>query len=403
MARHSNYWFSTTPGGIRISTGVPKEADIVIIGGGFSGISLLYHLVTAGYSNICVLEESGISQHASGRGAGLLSLSSERDFISLLSKYTTDDVNNYIKFISLNNRFLKTIIANSRINCDLTNTGSFRIATTEEECGILHLNLPFIKRNEDAEFFSAEEIQSLMPISKKIKGGIFYPHDITFNPYKLLNELADTIELVGKKIITNASVTEVNNLDTGELEVVVKNRGIIRARQVVYCTNAYTNHLLPEFSKLLKAVKGFTVISEENQNLTDINYPIILGGGNDCIRIVNNRVLYSSTSLDDVSIDYFDGYIPSSILSKMKTKLNKYFPDRKFELSNIWSSLIAKPYDDMPFVGQIPDRNNEYVLSGFGRYSFNQIFLAAAMIRDYIKEGTTNLPAANLFTLKGRI
>jgi len=87
----------------------------------------------------------------------------------------------------------------------------------------------------------------------------------------------------------------------------------------------------------------------------------------------------------------------------MKLKLNKYFPDRKFELSNIWSSLIAKPYDDMPFVGQIPERNNEYVLSGFGRYSFNQIFLAAAMIRDYIKEGTTNLPAANLFTLKGRI
>lgn len=402
MARHANYWFSTTPGGIRISTGVPKEADIVIIGGGFAGISLLYHLVTAGYSNVCVLEESNICQHASGRGAGLLSLNSEKDFISLLSKYTTDDVNNYIKFISLNNRFLKTVISTNKINCDIEHTGSFRLASTEEECGVLHLNLPFIKRNEDADFFSSEEITSLLPISKKITGGIFYPHDITFNPYKLINELADKIENLGKKIITNAQVTEVNQLEDG-IEVIVRNRGIIKANKVIYCTNAYTNKLLPEFSKLTKSIKGFTVLSEENQNLADINYPITVNGGNDCIRIINGRVLYSSTSLDDVSIDYFDGYIPSSVLGRMKIKLNKYFPDRKFELSNIWCSLISKTYDDMPFVGPIPDRNNEFILSGFGRYSFNQIFLAAAMIKDYIKEGITNLPAANLFALEGRM
>lgn len=53
-----------------MSATFPREADVVIVGGGIMGLSLAYHLAKLGEKKIVVLEQSYLCSGASGRNGG---------------------------------------------------------------------------------------------------------------------------------------------------------------------------------------------------------------------------------------------------------------------------------------------------------------------------------------------
>ena len=72
-----------------MSKALPKQADVVIIGGGIVGCSIAYHLTQIGITNVVVLERKKLTSGTTWHAAGLIGQLRASRNLTELAKYTT--------------------------------------------------------------------------------------------------------------------------------------------------------------------------------------------------------------------------------------------------------------------------------------------------------------------------
>ncbi len=349
MTAHSNYWFDS-PFVTKFSVGLPKETDLIIIGGGIAGISLLYELITRTKFNIVLLESSTISYRNSGRCAG-----------QIISKNDITQANN--------NR-LFDLIKTEQIDCDFCHAGGFRL---------------FSDLKSKSFDFNENELADAIN-TKFFPCGLFEPSDANINPYKFVVNLASKCESLGKHIITNADVKSVKKQNE-KFFVEIKNRGIIQCKNVVYCNSIYIRDLL-SLGKILKPVRHQLMITEalplRTANLlTDFNLLF-----NDYfIRTHNSRILFGG--LESELTTPYDGEINPALFGDHKKTLYKIFPFLESNIQYVWSQISSNTKDGWPLVGHL--KNGEYLNVGFNHMGINLVFYAAKLMCDLLVLGKSEL------------
>mgnify|MGYP001566581361 CR=1 FL=1 len=258
MAQHGCYWLSTCPTRYLITSGIVRNVDVLIIGGGITGISLLFHLISAGLTNTYLVEESTIGFHASGRGSGQLLLRGGK----LFSQMQEDDGKEYLEFVGDNNRRFLHGLRNVSFDTDLRDCGGLRLASNTEELFVLSRESNFIKQHRgiDCPVLLKEDVDRIMPSSPFI-GGMFVPTESTFNPYKVVNGIHEMSEQKGSRVLTGCQVTRVEKIDGG-FAVSIRHKGTIKAKKVVYCTNSYAPELLPELANVMQSFRGQMIATD---------------------------------------------------------------------------------------------------------------------------------------------
>lgn len=398
MVRHSNLWFETCPTRRELTSGLIKNIDTLIIGGGIAGVSLLYYLVNSGMINTYLVEESSIGFHSSGRSMGQLMFRGTKLF------HEMEDGDEYANFVGDNNRrFLNGLRALGFDN-DLRETGGLRLATNEEEMTKLEKESAFIRRVRDINcpVLSKHNLDSIIP-SDNFVGGIFVPNEASYNPYKIVNGLRDTVEKGGTRVFTNTQVESVVTNDDGSLTVSIRHRGTIRAKQVVYCTGAYTSRLLPEFTDILVPFREQMIATDYLENEIVQVMPtmsISCNNGNERFRLYNSRLIMGgmrqSVRGRQEGILY-DGEISASVYDKLRLFTIESFPVLKAtKFSHVWSSIFCSTSDDKPLIGPVPNKPNQYILTGFGCYDSSNVILGSLIIKDYIKSKESIVPGTKI-------
>src|SRR5689334_169732 len=190
MVRQANLWFESYPTRRDLATGIIKNVDTLIIGGGLAGVSLLYYLVNSGMINTYLVEESSIGFHASGRSMGQLVFGGSKLF------HEMPDGDEYMGFVGDNNKRFLTGLRNQKFDNDLREAGGLRLAVNDEEMAKLEKEAAFIKhyRGIECPLLSRHNLDSMIPSRNVFVGGLFVPNEATYNPYKVVNGLRDTIE-----------------------------------------------------------------------------------------------------------------------------------------------------------------------------------------------------------------
>lgn len=400
MAHHNNYWFETCPTRHVVSSGLVRNADVLIIGGGIAGLSMLYSLLNNGITNTYLVEESTVASHASGRSSGQLTL---RGF-KLFHEFGEEVGSEYLEFIAENNkRFLKGL-RTAGFDTDLRDVGGIRFATNEDEFGRLEKESEFIFRHRKLEcpILNKEQISGLLPQSN-FEGGMFVPTEATFNPYKVVNGLRELIERKGSRVLTDCQVIGVTEDDKG-LAVSIRHKGIIRARKVVYCTNAYTPELLPELMEAMIPFRGQMIATDYLEDSVAQLLPAMSMSCNDCheyFRLHNGRLLVGGMrhavrgqqrGLSN------DGEISPAIFDKLRGFVSEALPFIKnVKLTHTWSGIMCATPDSLPLVGQVPGRQNEYIVGGFNGYGFGHALLSSVIVKDLITTGSSTCPGVKLF------
>lgn len=387
MVKHANLWFESCPTKRDITSGLIKNVDTLIIGGGLAGVALLNYLVIGGGTNTYLVEESSIGFHASGRSMGQLMLRGPKLF------HEMQDGEEYLKFVSDNNKRFLSGLRSLSFDHDLRETGGLRLAVNDEEMSRLERESAFISKARGIEcpVFSKSQLASVVS-SKNFVGGIFIPNEATFNPYKLVNGLRDTIEKGGTRVFTNTQVESVVTNDDGSLTVSIRHRGTIRAKQVVYCTGAYTSKLLPEFADILVPFREQMIATDylENDMLQALStMSISCNDSNERFRQHAGRLIIGgmrqSVRGHQEGIVY-DGEISSAVYDKLRLFAIESFPFLKAaKFSHVWSSVFCSTLDGKPLIGPVPNKPNQYMLTGFGCYDSSNVILGSMMIKDYIK------------------
>lgn len=400
MANNSNYWFSTCPTRHTVSSGLIRNADVLIIGGGIAGMSLLYTLLQAGYSNTYLVEESTVASHASGRSSGQLML---RGF-KLFHEYGEENGEEYLAFVLENNRRFRKGLRSAPFDTDLRDTGGLRLAVDKNELEKLEAESEFIAKHTQLRcpVMSKSEIEALLPQTGFV-GGMFVPVESTFNPYKVVNGMREMIEQKGSRVLTDCQVTGIEESDNS-LAVSIRHKGTIRAKVVVYCTNAYTPELLPELSQTMTPFRGQMVATDYFEDSVAQILPAMSMTTNDCseyFRMHNGRLLAGGMrhSVRGQQLGLVnDGEISPSVFDKLRGFVDGALPfiqDVKY--THTWSGIMCSTPDGLPLIGNLPGREREFILAGFNGYGFCHALHGSMIVKDLIKTGRSIHPGVRLF------
>lgn len=262
---------------------------------------------------------------------------------------------------------------------------------------------------------------------KGAKGCFSYTAGHLF-PYKLIVGLLSKALDAGVNLQTNTPVSKVTRTPDSEgFLTITTPRGDIRAAKIVYATNAYTSAILPEFTDKIVPVRGIcshivpgkspgpSLSNSYIIRWSDTKYEYLIPRTDGSIVVGGARSMYyhdldswynnvNDDSLIDLAKDYFDGYMQRvfrgwedsrALTSKVWTGGKLLNLDTYQSMANN-EAVMGYSSDGLPHVGQIPGRQNQFVIAGFSGHGMPQIFLSAkgvaSMIMDNVDYKSSGVP-----------
>jgi glycine/D-amino acid oxidase-like deaminating enzyme len=232
---HVSHWFAELP---TPRAGLPgdRDADVCIVGAGYTGLWTAYYLKLADPSlHIAVIEARFAGFGASGRNGGWLSGLAPGHRTLLARKYGRQSVIDWQA--ALNGAVDEVIAVSARegIDADIVKGGNLEIARNEPQVQRLRAQVDEDRSwgEEDTHLLSKGEALQRVNVSGLLLGA-YTPHCARIQPAKLVRGLADTVERLG---VTVYEQTPVTAIEPGRA---VTGHGCVRAPIVLRATEGFT-------------------------------------------------------------------------------------------------------------------------------------------------------------------
>ena len=201
---------------------VPRTADIVIIGGGVMGASILYHLAARGQKNVVLLEkEDFFGMGATGRCAG-----------GVRYQFATE-INIRLSLVSL--PMLERFEEEIGYPIDYRQIGYLFFLTREEDVEAFRRNVELQHRlGVMTEWLDGDEVRRRLPMMRldDVLAGTFYHKDGLVDPNGVVMGYIQRATQLGGQAISGVAVTDIE-VRSGKVVAVETTQGRIETRVVV--------------------------------------------------------------------------------------------------------------------------------------------------------------------------
>src|SRR4051794_13079278 len=236
-----SHWFSQLdpPPVPRAALPGDREADVCIVGGGFTGLWTAYELRRADPAlDVVVLEAEIAGFGASGRNGGWCQGELAGKPETWAARGGRDGLHAQVAAIRATVDAVGEAVAREGIDCDFHKGGARQVAQTPLQLNRLRAMLTEDERWGLAEgpLLDAEATAARVNVDR-VLGGRWSPHCARVHPAKLARGLADAAERAG---VTVYERTRVSRIEPGAVH---SDRGTVRARFVVRATEGYTARL----------------------------------------------------------------------------------------------------------------------------------------------------------------
>ena len=214
-----------------MSTHLPKNAQIVIIGGGIVGCSVAYHLAKLGTQDVVILERGQLTCGSTFHAAGLVGQLRSSANITQLLKYSVELYDRLEEETGQATGWRQN--GGLRLACNQERwTEVRRQATTAHSFGL------------DMHLLSPKEAQALWPLMEvdDLVGAAFLPTDGQVSPGDLTQALAKGARMNGVTVIEDCSVTKIHVKD-GAVVGVRTNQGELNCPIVVNCAGLWARRI----------------------------------------------------------------------------------------------------------------------------------------------------------------
>ncbi|MGC6516644.1 MAG: NAD(P)/FAD-dependent oxidoreductase [Candidatus Puniceispirillaceae bacterium] len=245
MAYHDNQdityslWQKTAPKAHsydRLSSA--EEVDVVIIGGGFTGLSAALHLAEAKHE-VALIEAKEIGWGASGRAGGQVNPALPVKTPSeLFAHYPPHFAERLAKLSIGSADFLFDLITRYHIDCDARQTGWIRALHSENALKNATLSAStWQEYGADMQLLSRDETSELTG-TDAYKSAVLMPSGGLVHPLKLARGLAKIAHSKGAKLYENSPLKSLSRQSEGWC--IQTEEGSISCRMVLFATNAYS-------------------------------------------------------------------------------------------------------------------------------------------------------------------
>ncbi|WP_336288560.1 NAD(P)/FAD-dependent oxidoreductase [Bartonella sp. CB60] len=350
------------------------QCDVVIIGGGFTGLSAAYHLANAGVS-VVLCEASRFGDGASGRNGGQLGTGQRQWVETLEKKYGFErskalfdlaeeakgDILSWCSLPDCDSDFMAGQLSVTHKKRELV----FYQRHVEMMWRYGYQGLTFMDRDETAKRLG----------SSFYYGGIFDSDTGHINPLKLVVWLAKKAKNAGAQLYEKTQVTAVKR-DGGRC-IIITERGNITAEHVLLATNAYKLGLQRFVEKNIVAIRSYIGATEPLPK----HNSILLGG--ESVDDSRFMVRYFRKSIDNRllfgGVESYDNKHPAKLDERIRQQISEIYPHLKsINLTHRWGATVAITVERMPYVCQLVPG-----ITYCGGYSGHGVILAPFMGKLY--------------------
>lgn len=383
-----NYW---TAGldifGEGVDSKIPDDVvDVAIIGGGFSGASVFYHLGNR-MSSVIIDAHPLCGMDGSSKGPGIVTWMNDCSISSEACQYSL-----------MNNRMLERAVKYDGLDCRYHHDGHVYLSQLESGLPGLEAALANSDMAEASENFAMLPRDAIVGgvMSESFAGGAFLPSAFAVNPHLLVNSMVVQTRSDRNTVVTG-SIVECVNREDSIFRITLKGEHHIFARKIVYCLGAYTPQLVPETEDVIDLKRNICIATSKVHERMFFSWPrSSMSAGYKWYRSTNGRVLSGYA-------DAFTGeYDSPAVYRKATTDLFTTFPIIEATIKYNWVSLFGSTKTG-PLVGPLPNRENEYVSTGYGNSSLSYAFLSGFIIADHLLNGGSDFPYSNAFSPEGRL
>jgi gamma-glutamylputrescine oxidase len=352
---HIASWYAATANDktVRPTLADDIEADVCIIGAGFTGISAALELAEKGMS-VVVLEGERIGFGASGRNGGQIVNGYSRDFDTLERRFGPDTARKLALMSREGGDIIRSRVARHGIDCDLRDGGFFAAFTTKQL-----RDFETIKKSCESYGIDGMEMVGKADVgryvsSQRYAGGMIDTRGGHIHPLNLVLGEARAAEAFGARIFENSRAVSIDL--SGKRLIVATAAGRVESRYLLICGNAYLGNLLPKITERMMPVSSQVMVTEQldpkllermlpaDYCVEDANYVLDYYR-----RTSDNRLLYGG------GIGY-GGQDPANLTGIIRPNMIKTFP----ELANVridyaWSGNFALTLTRIPHVGKLSD------------------------------------------------
>ncbi|WP_455479646.1 NAD(P)/FAD-dependent oxidoreductase [Bartonella sp. B23] len=350
------------------------QCDVIIIGGGFTGLSAAYHLAKVGVS-VVLFEASRFGDGASGRNGGQMGTGQRQWVEKLEKKYGFERSKVLFDLAEEAKRDILSWCTMPDCQCDFM-AGHLSVTHKKRELASYQRHVETMQRYGyySLTFMDRDEIVKRLG-SSFYHGGIYDANTGHINPLKLVVGLAKNAKNAGAKLYEKTQVTRIER--NGSHYRVITEQGSIKAEHVLLATNAYKLGFQHFVEKNIFSIRSYIGATESLSK----DSPILQG--RESVDDSRFMVRYFRKSIDNRllfgGVESYDNQYPTNLDKRIRQKIFEIYPHlQSINLTHRWGATVAITVERMPYIRQL--------FSGItycGGYSGHGVMLAPFMGKLY--------------------
>lgn len=363
------------------------EADVVVIGGGFSGINTALELAEKGITNIVVLEARYLGFGGTGRNGGQIMAGIGHDLEKIKKDVGEDGLRQIFEIADTGADIIKNRIAKYNIDADFCHGYGYMGFNARQEKTLRSWEKEFksLGSPHEIRFLAGSDVKQIIG-SDAYSSALLHMGGGHVHSLNLLLGEAKALSSYGVKIFEYSPALEVKY---GERITVRTGQGSVKASKLLWACDSFLNKLEPELHRSTINTYAFQMMTEPLSEEMINRISPIRGAYSDIRPVIDyyrvaaeNRLLFGAATP-------FIEHIPKDLKAWNRNLMLKIFPylkDVKIDLA--WGGPMATSANLFPQIGSLPGRPNAFFVQGYSGFGVTPSHIICKVLAEGISEGS---------------